>query len=273
MTYTRTIIELAGGLRVERYAPQHPGIRPPMVFAHGIFHGSWLWWNFMDYFASRGSTCYGLNYRGHFLSSGHDRLGLATVEDYVADVHTALAAVGEEAVLVGHSMGGVVSQKAAESARLHRLVLLDSAPCRELTETVLEVPAGRRESTRTGFAHLPDGTSIMARSIDTVRAMLFERNKVSDEVLWQTFAFLGRESTRVLQEHAFTPVSPEKITCPVYVLGRTGFGNSKNPDLWSALADYLGAAGRSIRGDISHNMMCETDWQEHARLLETWCFA
>ena len=102
--------------------------------------------------------------------------------------------------------------------------------------------------------------------------MLFEKNKVADEDLWQTFAFLGRESTHVLQKHSQVAVSPAKIACPVYVLGRTGFGNSKNLDLWDALADYLGAADRSIRDDISHNMMCEQDWQDHARLVEKWCF-
>lgn len=273
MAYTRTILELEGGLRVEQFEPLQPKDLPPLVFAHGIFHGSWLWWNFMGFFASRGIVCYGLNYRGHFLSSGHDRLGRAVVADYVADVKTALAAVGREAILVGHSMGGIVSQKVAESMRLDKLVLLDSAPCKEITETALEVPAERLESTRTGFLHLPDGTSMMERSPETVRAMLFEKNKVSDDALWQTFALLGRESTQVLQKHSLVPVNPKKIDCPVFVLGRTGFGKSSNPDLWGALADYLGAADRSIRGDISHNMMCEQDWREHARLLNRWCFA
>ena len=134
------------------------------------------------------------------------------------------------------------------------------------------MPAARIESTRTCFIHLPDGTSMMVRNIDTVRAMLFEQHKVSDEALWQTFAFLGRESTRVLQKHSQVPIDPDRISCPVYVLGRTGFGNRTTPDLWAALADYLGAADRSIRGDISHNMMCELDWPEHARLSRQCCF-
>ena len=273
MTYTRSLLTLDGGLCVEQFEPLRPKNFPVLVFAHGNFHGSWLWWNFMDFFASRGIACYGLNYRGHFLSSGHDRLGLAVVEDYVADVKTALSAIGRDVILVGHSMGGIVSQKVAESSCLQKLILLDSAPCKKLTETILEVSPERLERTRSGFLHLPDGTSIMDRNTEAVREMLFEHNKVSDEAFWQTFAFLGRESTQVLQKHAFMPVSPEKISCPVYVLGRTGFGNSSNPDLWDALADYLGAADRSIRSDISHNMMCEQDWQEHARLIQRWCFS
>jgi pimeloyl-ACP methyl ester carboxylesterase len=271
MKYTRSILTLGEGLRVEQYKPLRQKHPAPLLFVHGIFHGSWVWWNFMDFFASRGSTCYALNFRGHFLSSGHDRLGNAVVEDYVTDVKTCLTAIGKEVILIGHSMGGVVSQKVAEGVRLHKLILLDSAPCRQITETFLELDPERLAITRSAFLPLPDGTSVMERSLDTVRNLLFEKNKVSDEALMQTFAFLGRESTLVLQKHGFQPVNPAEIACPVYVLGRTGLGNSRNPNLWDALADYLHAAGRSIRNDISHNMMCEQDWQEHARLIEKWC--
>jgi pimeloyl-ACP methyl ester carboxylesterase len=272
MKYTRSILIMGDGLRVEHYKPQRPKRLPPLLFVHGIFHGSWLWWNFMDFFASRGITCYGLNFRGHFMSSGHDRLGQAEVEDYVTDVITCLNAIDTETILIGHSMGGIVSQKVAESTRIQKLILLDSAPCRHITENYLELDPERFEITRSAFLPLPDDTSIMERNPDTVRKLLFEKNKVSDEALMQTFALLGRESTRVMQKHGFLPVDPDKIACPVFVLGRTGLGNSKNPNLWDAIADYLHAAERSIRSDISHNMMCELDWMEHAQLVETWCF-
>jgi len=272
MKYSRSILTIADGLRAEQYQPRRQKQRTPLLFVHGIFHGSWVWLNFMDFFASRGITCYGLNFRGHFLSSGHGRLGQAAVEDYVTDVKTCLAAIGREAILIGHSMGGIVSQKVAEDSRIKKLILLDSAPCRQITETVLELDAERLELTRHAFLPLPDGTSIMERNPDIIKKLLFEKNKVSDEALMQTFAFLGRESTLVLQKHGFLPVNPDKIACPVYVLGRTGLGNSRTPNLWDALADYLNAVERSIRDDISHNMMCELDWQEHARLIEQWCF-
>lgn len=272
MEYRRSILTIGEVLRAEQYKPLRPKQKTPLLFVHGIFHGSWTWWNFMDFFASRGITCYALNYRGHFLSSGHDRLGEAVVEDYVTDVKNCLTAIGKDTILIGHSMGGIVSQKVAESTRLQKLILLDSAPCRQITEAFLELDAERLEFTRHAFLPLPDGTSIMERNPDTIKKLLFEKNKVSDEALMQTFAFLGRESTLVLQKHGFLPVNPDTITCPVYVLGRTGLGNSRNPNLWDALADYLNAAARSIRSDISHNMMCELDWQVHARLIEQWCF-
>jgi hypothetical protein len=113
----------------------------------------------------------------------------------------------------------------------------------------------------------------MAPDKEKIKQVLFEQNKVSEESLVQAVAFLGRESAAVLEQHPFLSVDPQKVQCPVYVLGRTGLGNKKNPNLWDALADYYHAADRSIRADISHNMMLENDWQEHAQLIEQWCFS
>ena len=271
MSYLRSIMELESGVCVERYLPAITKSRNPILFIHGNFHGSWMWRYFLDYFSCKGVSCYAINLRGHWLSSGHADLGNAVVEDYVQDVHECLAAIGGEVILIGHSMGGVVSQKAAEGTPLKKLILLDSAPCRAITDGYLELDQERKVVTETTCIPQNDGTLLWAKDRDKTRVLLFEKNKVSAEVLTQTVDCLGRESARVLQHHARLAVDPKKITCPVYVLGRTGLGNKKNPNLWDALADYYHAADRSIRGDISHNMMLENDWQEHAARIEQWC--
>jgi pimeloyl-ACP methyl ester carboxylesterase len=199
-------------------------------------------------------------------------LGKATVEDYAQDVCACLAAIGGEAILVGHSMGGVVSQKVAESNPIKKLILLDSAPCKQVTETFLQLDRDRAALVNSLFIYQQDNTVVIKKDKETIKKMLFEHNKVSDEVLEQTMAFLGRESSEVLVRHPFLSVDPDKLHCPVYVLGREGLGNTRNPNLWDALADYYHAADRRIRNDISHNMMLENDWQIHAQLIEHWCF-
>jgi len=273
MDYTRTILCFDRGLRAEHFKPNVIRHQQSLVFVHGICHGSWVWWNFMDYFASQGFSCYGLNLRGHFLSSGHAELGMATTIDYVADVATCCAAIPGPVILVGHSMGGIVCQKAAEQSRVHKLILLDSAPCRHVTEHYLSIDPRRMKTSRKAFQMLPDGTVCMDRNPDIVRELFFEKNKVSDEALMQTVSLLGRESAKSAADHGFLDVDPSLLSCPVYVLGRTGLGNSANPDMYGALADYLKAKERCLRDDISHNMMCEQDWQDHAALVERWCLA
>ncbi len=273
MSYLRSIMELESGLRLERYLPAITRRKHPLLFVHGNFHGSWLWRFFLEYFASRGASCYALNFRGHWLSEGHADLGNAVIEDYVQDVGEGLKAIGAETILVGHSMGGVVCQKVAESIPVKKLILLDSAPCKEVTEQYLQLDPRRAELVRNLFRYQPDGTVVMAGDYKLIKEVLFEKNKVRNETLVQTVAFLGRESAAVLEQHHFLSVDAHQLTCPVYVLGRTGLGNKKNPNLWDALADYYHAVERCIRPDISHNMMLENDWEEHAQLVETWCFS
>ncbi|MCK5186819.1 MAG: hypothetical protein KAR43_06745, partial [Deltaproteobacteria bacterium] len=120
------------------------------------------------------------------------------------------------------------------------------------------------------FNHQPDGTVLMEKDKDKIKKIVFEKNKVSEETLSQTVAFMGRESAHVLKNHAFLSVDPKKITCSVYLIGRKGLGNDENPDLWHALADYYNATDRFVSGDISHNMFMENDWEKHAELILNW---
>lgn len=272
MSINWSIMELWSGIRMERFLPSHPTRQTPLVFVHGNFCGSWCWNNLLKYFSNRGAPCYAINYRGHWLSQGHADLGKATTEDYVADVEECLQAIGDEVILVGHSMGGIVSQKVAERNSLKALVLLDSAPNKAITEQYFRPDPGINKVIMGAFRPLPDKTVVMERNEETTKIIFFEKDKVSKETLAQTMAYLGRESADVLKSHAVTPVDPTKIECPVYVMGRRGMGNDEKPDLWHALADYYNAEGRHISDDLSHAMFMENDWQKHAGLIEKWCF-
>ena len=272
MSYLWSIMELESGICMEHCLPSTTIRKTPMLFVHGNFCGSWCWRNFLKYFARRGTSCYALNFRGHWLSKGHAELGNAVTEHYVADVEDCLQAIGVEVILVGHSMGGIVSQKVAEQNRIKSLILLDSAPCREITETYFQSNPKINQMLQDLFKHQPDGTVVMGREEEKIKKILFEKDKVSEEILAQTIAYLGSESAHVIKTHPFLSVDPKKINCPVYVMGRTVFGNEKNPNLWHALADYYNADDRCISGDISHCMIMENDWQEHAGLVEKWCF-
>jgi pimeloyl-ACP methyl ester carboxylesterase len=271
MSYQWSIIELGSGIVMEQFLPSRQVTQTPMLFVHGNFCGSWCWHNLLKYFAGRGFPCYALNFRGHWLSNGHAKLGKAVTEHYVEDAEECLKTIGTKVILVGHSMGGIVCQKVAEKNSLKSLILLDSAPCKEVTENFLQTKPEVNQVLKDLFKLQPDGTVMMKQDREKIKIILFEKDKVSDETLTQTTAYLGRESAHVLKNHAFLSADPQKIDCHVYVMGRTGLGNNKNPDLWHALADYHNAADRYISDDISHAMFMEDDWQEHARLIEKWC--
>ncbi|MEM7570135.1 MAG: alpha/beta fold hydrolase [Pseudomonadota bacterium] len=100
----------------------------PIVFVHGAFSGGWIWGRyFQPFFAKHGFDSYAIDLRGRraispFIPTPH---GLS---DYVADVQDLIAHVGQPPILVGHSLGGMVAQKASATERPYALALLASVP-------------------------------------------------------------------------------------------------------------------------------------------------
>jgi pimeloyl-ACP methyl ester carboxylesterase len=87
------------------------------VFVHGAFGGAWTWEPVMGPLEALSHTVEALDLPG----SGEDRTAVeeVTLESYAARVCDALAQRHEPAVLVGHSMGGVVVTQAAGDCPEH----------------------------------------------------------------------------------------------------------------------------------------------------------
>lgn len=108
--------------------PPHGTSQGTMLFVHGAWHGAWCWADGMlDLAADAGFDAHALSLRHHGSSpspgslrwTGHDRF----VEDVVE-----VAGRFDDVVLVGHSMGGYLVQKALEVMRPRAAVLLATVP-------------------------------------------------------------------------------------------------------------------------------------------------
>ena len=101
--------------------------RAPLLFVHGAFIGAWCWdEHFLPYFAARGHDAWAVDLRGH----GEQAVvsDFASLDDYVADVLLAIEQIGAPPVLIGHSMGAVVVQRAVRRAQVRALSLLAPVP-------------------------------------------------------------------------------------------------------------------------------------------------
>lgn len=123
-------------LRVERGAPSGPGSRP-LLFIHGLGHGAWCWDDWLAAARESGRTAYALSLRGHGASEGSTKG--ARLADYESDVIRAARHIGDRPILVGHSLGGLVAQRAAARAGAGAVVLLATIPPRPAVHTVLRV--------------------------------------------------------------------------------------------------------------------------------------
>ncbi|WP_379157832.1 alpha/beta hydrolase [Paenibacillus sp. sgz5001063] len=109
--------------------------RPPLLFVHGAYTGSWMWSKYIPHFIRNGWTCYVMNLRSHYKSRLLDMTKI-TFEDYLEDIQEVLAECGVPPIVIGFSMGGILVQKLAESADIAGLVLIDSSISREVHDVV-----------------------------------------------------------------------------------------------------------------------------------------
>ncbi|WKL03150.1 alpha/beta fold hydrolase [Paenibacillus amylolyticus] len=109
--------------------------KPPLLFVHGAYTGSWMWSKYISHFVQHGWTCYVMNMRSHYKSRVMDMTKI-TFEDYLEDIREVLAEFNEPPVLIGFSMGGILSQKIAETVTLAGLVVIDASLSKEVHELI-----------------------------------------------------------------------------------------------------------------------------------------
>ncbi|MFZ1990762.1 MAG: alpha/beta fold hydrolase [Alphaproteobacteria bacterium] len=94
-----------------------------LLFIHGAWHGAWCWAEVTALAKARGHNADAIDLPGH----GRRQNEAATIESYGAAVAEALGEM-EDAVVIGHSMGGMAISAGAERAprRIRSLIYLCS---------------------------------------------------------------------------------------------------------------------------------------------------
>jgi pimeloyl-ACP methyl ester carboxylesterase len=104
------------------------GRGPVLLFVHGGFHGAWCWSLFLRFFAEHGIPAAALDLRGHGGLPQESNFIAQGVSDMAQDVAEAAAALGDEVVLVGHSLGALICMAASAQIAPRGLILLAPSP-------------------------------------------------------------------------------------------------------------------------------------------------
>jgi pimeloyl-ACP methyl ester carboxylesterase len=185
----------------------------PLLLVHGMHGGSWYLRSWLYAAAQAGWDAWALNLRGHHGSRPVPDLGRVSVLDYVEDVHDCLRTF-REAVIIGHSMGGLVAQKATEGGRVRAAVFATSAP-----------PKGIRIVTWAVLTRMPRyALPIFASrpfSIGPDDAAALIGNRLTPELQAWAYPHLVAESGRAAREMALGSIAVDAagIRCPTLVVG------------------------------------------------------
>jgi alpha-beta hydrolase superfamily lysophospholipase len=242
--------------------------RPPVLMVHGIMGGAWYFAKWLQFFGARGHPAYALNLRGHHGSRPIENFGHVSVMDYVTDVRDAAAGIrekhpGAQLILVGHSMGGLVAQKAAESISPGAAILLSSVPPRGIP--LLSWPLFRRE-----LKHVSAMLTSRAITVNPRDAADLFLNRVDPTEVASFLPLWAPASGRVGREVTFgrIAVDAKRVTCPVLVVAG-GDDVAIPPRIQRKVARKYGAPFRLYEGN-AHFLIWEAGWDRIASDAAAW---
>jgi pimeloyl-ACP methyl ester carboxylesterase len=257
------------GLRIVAAVPARTS-RAPLLLVHGMAAGAWHFERWQPFLAAHGWPTYAVDLRGHGASRPAADLGRVSVLDYVEDAREAMADVahrhgGARPALIGHSMGGLVVQKLAESSAPSAVVLLCSAPPRGIS--VASLALLKRQMRWRYLRPMVRSAPIVGTSSD-LRALSTER---IDDATWDAiFPRFVPESGRAGREISLgaVPVDAARVRCPVLVV-TTADDRFVVPRVARRIARKYGATLREVPGH-GHLLLLEPDWEGPAALVEGW---
>jgi len=257
-----TVTEHIGDLVLEHAAPAGRAHSRSVLFVHGMWGGSWYLRNYLYAAAQSGWDAWAVNLRGHGESPAPGGLGRASLRDYVDDVRRCLAQLGR-AVLVGHSMGGLVAQKAAEGDGVAAAVFLTSAAPRGIFGLEWGVL-----SRMTRYVPAMLGTQAFRVSREHADHLLL--NRLSPDQRERAFSAFGPESGRAARELALggIPVDPAAIRCPTLVVG-AGDDRITPAPLQRRIARRYRAEYQEAPGH-AHMLMLEDGWEGPFKDMMAW---
>ena len=238
----------------------------PVLFVHGAFAGAWCWAeHFLPYFAKQGFRACALSLSGHGGSPGRERLDWLSIGDYVADLEQAVASVGGDPILVGHSMGGFVVQKYLERESAPGAVLMASVPPQGLLSSSLALAFSNPRL-------FSDVNSMMHHGrvpLEALQRVLFA-HPVEVEKLRACYRRMQPESQRAMWDMTFfnLPHLRRGRCPPMLVLGAES--DILVPASQAQLvASYYGTEAEVFPA-MGHLMMLEVGWQQVADRIIAW---
>lgn len=227
---------------------------PPIVLVHGAWHGAWCWTQVADDLRSRGHDVRTVTLPGHEMPARRERLWFGA-RAYLAAIDAEVRACPAPPVLVGHSMGGYLTQRYLETHDLPGALLLASVP--------------RTGVTTTTWRLLRRTPGPIARSVATLSLWpavsgpgaardLFFTERTDAAIVDAVAAKLQNESFVAYQAMLLRWPRPKRVSTPVAVVAAEDDAVFPVHEE-EALARAYGVPLQVLPG-AGHDAMVDTDW-------------
>lgn len=259
--------EINDGIERISYIPEVKKHKTPLLFIHGMWHAAWCWQEWQTLLAEWGWESHAISLPGHGDSPAQGSVRWSTMQKYLKIVSQEVNRFDTKPVLIGHSMGGALTQWYLKK-------IADDLPAAVLVaawtshSTIADGTLGHLKRDPIGFMSMAFYTSSgLIRNPKVASSMLTTKECLyTPKQLWEK---LEPESGLVLMQHnppLWSPLKNPK-TPMLSIAGETDAvitleGSKKS-------ADFYGADFIEVKGG-GHNLMMEKSYKETVRKLSDW---
>jgi len=226
-----------------------------LLFIHGLSAHADEWKDFIDFFSKKGFSCKAIELR-----EGKN-LRKTSFRDYV---ETVIDHIGSDDILIGHSMGGLIVQKAAEEAEVKAVVSISPATPKGIASTSGNIPWYYM------IRYIPNIVFNIPFKLSYPFYKKFLANGLSDDEIRTIHRHDGVESAKVALELSLNKISvdPSRVSCPILFITAKE-DKVAPPDIVRKIAEMYNANVKIVDG--SHYIF--SNWQavagEILKFIET----
>jgi pimeloyl-ACP methyl ester carboxylesterase len=252
------------------YTPKVRKHETPILMAHGMWHGAWCWQPWQEILAERGWESVAYSLPGHGKSPIQRSLTTCTLGYYLAFVRDEINRLPRKPVLMGHSMGGALSQWALRFVETNLPAIVLVAPWVSHSSmadwpALLKIMAGDPFGIALMFVTWNAGPWVRTPEAAATK-LLSQDAVVSPEDLQRQ---LVDESALVIFQHNPPFWKPaENVKVPMLLLAGEKDAVLSMESLRKSAAHYK--ADFMIVPGAGHNLMMEKTYLQTADQIDTW---
>jgi len=248
------------------YRPDAPRFKTPLLMQHGMWHGAWCWRSWQERLAERGWESHAYSLPGHGGSPAQRAIRWCTFDYYLKFLAAEAAALPRTPAIVGHSMGGALTQRYLKKVGdLPAAVLVASWPARSIIPDLFDWIA--RDPRGIVLSLLTLTATPAVRNMERAADLLITPGATLTDV--ELFTRLCPESLWIVLQHQppfwFPPLKTET---PLLWLAGTRDKATKEANHRASAASYN--ADYVVVDGAGHNLMMDKRSAEAVEAVHQW---
>lgn len=242
---------------------------------HGMWGGAWYWDNYKSFFEAKGYRCVTTTLRFHDRGPKeipNPQLGTTSLLDYAGDLEEEIQQLGVKPIVMGHSMGGLLTQILGSRGLAKALVLLTPAAPSGIISLKPSVIKGFWSAlTKWGFWRKPMRQTFEEAVYSILHLVPYEEQRE----IYSRFVYeSGRAGFEIgfwlIDSKRAARVDESKVTCPVLVIA--GAEDRITPALvvQQVAKKYKAVSTYKEFPNHAHWVVAEPGWQEIAKYVSDW---